>query len=364
LNSGFWILLLCEGDDVACILGWDIGGANIKAAWIETGSDPNDQEKVVSQPFEIWREKDRLPDVLRRMSAAMAPNQCANAMAITITAELSDVFATKREGVLFVLDSIQQCFPDVTSYVLSLSGGFQFLSEARLHPLDFAATNWLASAQYVAKQFPNCLVVDVGSTTTDILPILNGQVCVSGRTDTARLASGELVFTGVLRTNLAAMVQSIPVAGQSCRVASEYFAVSGDVHLILGNLSPQEYTCPAPDGRSPSIESARGRLARLVCADTEMLSTAEIDEMARYIAERQVCQIQDAMEQVISRLPELRNYPVILLGAGVIQGGAAAWSLHLEIGTLRDKWGQEKLTVAPCLAAAYLLAEHLSVSMQ
>jgi (4-(4-[2-(gamma-L-glutamylamino)ethyl]phenoxymethyl)furan-2-yl)methanamine synthase len=349
---------------VGCILGWDIGGANIKAAWIETESDPSDQENVASQPFEIWREKDRLPEVLRSLYAKSAPNRLAHAMAITITAELSDVFATKREGVLFVLDSLQQCFPDVTSYALSLSGEFQLLSEARLHPLDFAATNWLASAQYVAKQFPNCLVVDVGSTTTDILPILNGRVCVSERTDMARLISGELVFTGILRTNLAAMVQSIPVAGRSCRVASEYFAVSGDVHLILGNLSPEDYTCPTPDGRPPSIESARGRLARLVCADTEMLSSAEIDEMARYIAERQVCQIQDGMEQVLSRLPELRGYPVILLGAGAILGGAAAWSLHMEIGTLMDKWGREKLAVAPCLAAAYLLAEHLGVSMQ
>ena len=126
--------------------------------------------------------------------------------------------------------------------------------------------------------------MDVGSTTTDILPVLDGRVYVVGRTDMARLASGELVFTGVLRTNLAVtIVHSVPVAGRNCRVASEYFAVSGDVHLVLGHLGPQDYTCSTPDGHPPSLDSARRRLARLVCADTEMLSVDEIDEMAGYI---------------------------------------------------------------------------------
>jgi (4-(4-[2-(gamma-L-glutamylamino)ethyl]phenoxymethyl)furan-2-yl)methanamine synthase len=348
---------------VVGILGWDIGGANIKAAWVEIDNGRIGRVQAASQAFEIWREKDRLSEALQSLCAATAPDGLTHAMAITITAELSDVFATKREGVWFVLNAIQRCFPDMTSYALSLSGGFVSLSEARLKPLEFAATNWLASALYAAKQYPNCLLIDVGSTTTDILPIMDGRVHVSGRTDMARLASGELVFTGVLRTNLAAIVQSVPVAGRYCRVASEYFAVSGDVHMILGSLRPQDYTCTTPDGRPPSIESARGRLARLVCADTEMLSAAEIDEMARYIFERQVCQIREGLEQVISRLPALRGYPAIILGAGAFLGKAAARSIGLETGDLMNEWGRGELAVAPCLAAAYLLAEHLKAGM-
>jgi (4-(4-[2-(gamma-L-glutamylamino)ethyl]phenoxymethyl)furan-2-yl)methanamine synthase len=354
---------LNKGGGVVCILGWDIGGANVKAAWMEMRNNRVERVQVVSQPFEIWREKDRLPEVLQRLGAAVAPNGFAHAMAITITAELSDVFATKREGVQFVLNCIQQSFPERATYVLSLLGGFVPLGEAQLQPLNFAATNWLASAQYVAGQCPNCLLVDVGSTTTDILPILNGRVCVGGRTDMARLTSGELVFTGALRTNLAAIVQSIPVAGRYCRVASEYFAVSGDIHLILGYLSPQDYTCTTPDGRPPSIESARGRLARLVCADTEMLSAAEIDEIARYVFERQVRQIREGLGQVLSRLPELRGHPVIVLGAGAFLGEAAVKSMGMEIGNMRNDWGQKELAVAPCLAAAHLLAEHLKSEM-
>lgn len=342
-----------------CILGWDIGGANVKAARLALEQNQAAQVRVISQPFEIWREKDRLPEVLRAIFAAATQGLMPQAMAVTMTAELSDIFATKREGVLFVLESIKTCFPDLASYVLSLSGEFVPLSEAQTRPLDFAAANWLATAQWIARQFPNCLLVDVGSTTTDILPILDGQASVSGRTDIARLSSGELVFTGVLRTNLAAIVQSVPVAGRLCRVASEYFAVSGDVHLILGHLRPQDYTCTTPDGQPPSIDSARKRLARLVCADIEMLSTMEIDELARYIYTQQVRQIREGMSQVISRLPRLRSQPVVVLGMGAFLGEAAARSMGLEIRDLASSFGREESAVAPCLAAAHLLAEHL-----
>jgi len=339
------------------IIGWDIGGANVKAAWLGMGLA--DCVRVASQPFEIWREKDRLPDVLRSLTARVMQDASPHAMAITMTAELSDIFATKREGVLFVLSGIRNCFPNLPGYVLSISGEFVSLHEATTRPLEFAATNWLASAQWVSRQFPNCLLVDVGGTTTDILPILNGRVCVSGRTDTGRLASGELVFTGALRTNLAAIVQSAPVGGRFCRVASEYFAISGDVHLILGHLKPQDYTCPTPDGRPPSMNSARSRLAHLVCADAETLSAAEIDDLARYVFERQVGQIRDGMCQALSRLPNLRSHPVIVIGAGAFLGESAARTLGMEIQKLPAGWGREELAVAPCLAAAHLLAEYL-----
>ena len=105
-----------------------------------------------------------------------------------MTAELSDVFATKRDGVTFILESIRSCFPDLAVYVLNLSGQFMPVCEALAHPLDYAATNWLASAQWVARKYPECLMVDVGSTTTDILPILDGKLNVVGRTDMARLS--------------------------------------------------------------------------------------------------------------------------------------------------------------------------------
>jgi (4-(4-[2-(gamma-L-glutamylamino)ethyl]phenoxymethyl)furan-2-yl)methanamine synthase len=346
------------------IIGWDIGGANIKAAWVSQERGLAAQVRVESRPFEIWREKDRLPEVLQEIYRCLTWGVPPQALAMTMTAELSDVFKTKREGVLFVLDCIKMSFPDQSIRVLSLSGDFVSVNEAHSRPLDFAATNWVATVQWIAREFPNCLLIDVGSTTTDILPILNGKACVSGRTDPERLSSGELVFTGALRTNLAAIVQTVPIGSRVYRVASEYFAISGDVHLILGHLMPQEYTCTTPDCQAPSVESARRRLARLVCADTEILSPAEIDEMALYICQQQIRQIREGLEQVLSTSPVHRKHPAVLLGIGAFLGSAAAESIGLDIARLEGNWGKEKLAVAPCLAAAHLLAENLEADLQ
>lgn len=342
-----------------CIVGWDVGGVNIKAACVVWNRRQVRQEHVNSVPFEIWREKNRLPAVLQDVYSAIIPDLPPRAMAVTMTAELSDVFPTKREGVLYVLECVKNCFPDIAAYVLNVSGEFVIMDKAQECPLDFAASNWRASAQWISRKFPNCLLVDIGSTTTDILPVLDGKVIVSGSTDMDRLSSGELVFTGSLRTNLAALAQSVPVAGRICRVASEYFAVSGDVHLILGHLKPREYTCSTPDGQPPSIGAARRRLARLVCADTEMLSTAEIDELARFLYKQQVLQISEGMTQVISRQPRLLNYPVIVFGVGAFLGEAAAEKLGLEVQKLSTGRGDETSAAVPCLAAAHLLSEYL-----
>jgi (4-(4-[2-(gamma-L-glutamylamino)ethyl]phenoxymethyl)furan-2-yl)methanamine synthase len=339
------------------ILAWDIGGANIKAVRLALQRNQARQVKVVSRPFEIWREKDHLPEALSEIHSHLFSTEMPQAIAVTMTAELSDVFATKRDGVTFILESIRSCFPDLAIYVLNLSGQFMPVCEALAHPLDCAATNWLASAQWVARKFPECLMVDVGSTTTDILPILDGKLNVVGRTDMARLTSGELVFTGILRTNLAAIVQTVPVAGRRCRVASEYFAVSGDVHLVLGHLRTQDYTCATPDGQPPSVASARRRLARLVCADTEMLSAGEIDAMAEYIYVRQVSQVCEGLSQALSRLPGLRRSPLVVVGSGAFLGLAAAKSMNLTIADLAATWDREELAVLPCVSAAHLLAE-------
>lgn len=341
---------------MAGILGWDIGGANIKAAWLPPASRAMVTVRTASRPFEIWHGADQLQAILQNLAAAVTPEP-PQAMALTMTAELADVFRTKREGVLFVLQSVRDAFPEYPCSVLSLSGEFVPAQAAQRTPLDFAASNWVATALYLSRQFPHCIMVDVGSTTTDIIPILAGKVSSRGKTDLERLIAGELVYTGLLRTHLASIVHAVPVGGQFCPVSSEYFAISGDVHLILGHIQPQDYDCPTPDGRPASLESARARLARLVCADSEMLAQEAIDRIADYIYQQQLAQIGRALSQVLSQLPGSRQVPVVALGAGAFIAAEAAQRLGLLVTNLADIWGQQEAQVAPCLAAAHLLAE-------
>jgi probable H4MPT-linked C1 transfer pathway protein len=348
------------------VVGWDIGGVNTKAVRLDCGPH-GAGTRAATRYFEIWRDRDRLVEVLRAVAGELGLGG-NEPMAITMTAELSDVFRTRHEGVLFVFDSVTTAFPHHPVYALDLAGDLVPVEQARQRPLDFAAANWLAAALFVAGRYPDCLVVDVGSTTTDIIPIRGGQVVTRGRTDLERLAAGELVYTGILRTNPNTIVSQVPVRGQMSRVAAEYFSIMADVYLLLGRITPGDYTCPTPDGRDKTSEFARQRLARLVCADGETLTEGEVAGLASYLHEKQLQQISEALLQVLSRLDDGNRLPVVATGAGQFLAVEAGRRLGLavmdpaETRFLRENGFLDLAAVMPCLAAAHLLADRLEVS--
>ena len=311
-------------------LAVDIGGANTKAAWLRGTS-----LRTVSRPFEVWRDREGLAAVLREIAT-----DPADAVAITMTAELSDAFRTKREGVAFVLDAAEDVFGDVS--VLTTAGDLISVDAARERPWDVAAANWVATALAVAGEHPDALLVDVGSTTADVIPIAGGRIAASGRNDLERLLAGELVYTGALRTNLAAIAPRVPVRGGWCPVASEYFAISADVHLVLGHL--EAYDCPTPDGRPASVEYARERIARLVCSDVDQLDEAEIDAIAAYLHGEQVRQIEEAARRMA------HSGPVVAAGSGAFLAREVAARLGRTV--VAD-------AVGPAAALAALLAARL-----
>jgi (4-(4-[2-(gamma-L-glutamylamino)ethyl]phenoxymethyl)furan-2-yl)methanamine synthase len=317
-------------------LAVDIGGANTKAARLEGTS-----LRTVSRPFEVWRDREALAAVLREVAAEAGE---ADAVAITMTAELSDAFRTKREGVAFVLAAAEVAFGDRALSVLTTAGELVPVGEAGARPWDVAAANWMATALAVAGAYPDALLIDVGSTTADVIPIAGGQVAATGHNDLERLLAGELVYTGAVRTNLAAIAPRVPVRGDWCPVASESFAISADVHLVLGHLAPEAYDCPTPDGRPATVAFARERIARLVCSDTDQLDADEIDAIAAFLHGEQVRQIEDAARRV-GRAPA----PVVAVGAGAFLAREVAARLGRAVAPA--PWDSPAAALAALLAA-------------
>jgi probable H4MPT-linked C1 transfer pathway protein len=336
---------------VSGVLGWDIGGANLKAAWIdEHGSEP----VVVERPFPLWRESRALPAALREMAAALG---APAAIAVTMTAELADCFATKRDGVAFVLGALGAAFPDVPLSVFGVDGRFHSTTEAQARPLLVAAANWRASAALVARSFPDALFLDVGSTTTDVIPIVAGRVAVHGRTDPTRLRSGELVYTGALRTPVSAIVRHVPLRGRRCRVAAEHFAIAADAYRWLQRFDDTDYTCDTADGRGPGRAESGARLARVVCADREMLTDTDVTAIAESIEAGQVRQIAAGVRQVMRRRGVDGPRTAVLAGRGAFLARAAAERCSLATIDLADDLGTAAARAAPAAAVAYLLAE-------
>lgn len=336
------------------ILGLDVGGANTKAALLECEAGQL-RERVGQRPLPVWQQPQDLPGAIRDLAAALGP---AGAVALTMTAELCDVFPSKRDGVRAVLAAVGQALPNVPVYVWTVAGRFATLAEAEADPLPCAAANWLATATWLARHCAEALLVDVGSTTADLVPIAGGRVAAAARDDTGRLSSGELVYTGVLRTPVCALAPAVPFRGGWCRLAAELFAIAADVHLVLGHITAEDYTCATPDGRPPTLECSRVRLSRAVCGDAEAVSPAEVDAIARYLAEAQVRAVLDAAWQVLSRFPGWQP-AVVGAGLGAFVAREVARRAGLPYRDLAGVTGSHGGQAAPAAAVARLLAwEH------
>jgi probable H4MPT-linked C1 transfer pathway protein len=327
------------------VVGLDVGGANTKAAVVHD----DDRVELVSEPLEVWRQPEVMADaiahVVGRLSSGRAP------VALTTTAELVDVFANKREGVLSVLEAARRALPGRWLRVMTTDGQLIGLDDARAAPLRCAAANWIASALLLARSMPDAILVDCGGTTTDLIPVSGGKVAALGRTDLERLLHGELVYTGALRTNIAAVLSRVPIGGQPCPVSSELFAISADAHLLRASLAPEQCRCTFPDNRGTSLPEVRSRLARVVCADPEQLADGDLEAVAAAVEDAQIASIAGALRRVAARVP---GAPVVVVGVGAFLARAAAERCGLPIRVDASPLGADGGEVAPAVALSVL----------
>jgi (4-(4-[2-(gamma-L-glutamylamino)ethyl]phenoxymethyl)furan-2-yl)methanamine synthase len=304
---------------LADVLGLDIGGAYTKAAYVNTQNGKVTKFEAALEYFPFWkRDTKQLCIMLLALKQRLCGLTVLDCVGVTLTAELSDAYRTKRDGVNQILDCVCQAFARTQVLVLDVDAALRSFESAKAEPLKVASANWAATGWMVAQNIPDCVVVDVGSTSTSIIPIIKGRIAAAGKTDLEKLMNGELVYTGSLRTNVAATVNSIPFRGGVARVASELFAQSGDVHLVLDNIKTEDYTVDTADGKGKMRKDALVRLAHVVCADTDMLTEQDILQIATYIHERQVEQIAEGLNQVYSRLnlSAKKSIAVVVTGLG------------------------------------------------
>jgi len=278
------------------VLGLDIGGANLKAA--HSGGSAR------SSPFALWKDPAQLPAALRRLVADLPPY---DGIAVTMTGELCDCFESKSQGVRAILDAVTAVTDSKPIRVWTLEG-FMKVADVQARPLPAASANWLALAVFAGRFVPgNGMLMDIGSTTTDMVPIASGRPVPKGATDTERLRSFELVYAGVRRTPLCAVLGS--------GVAAELFAMTLDVFLVLGGIAEDAADRNTADGRPAILTAAHARLARMLCADPETLDHQETTKLAQRALLRQVYQLTMAFDHVLHGLPGPAD-TVVVAGEG------------------------------------------------
>jgi probable H4MPT-linked C1 transfer pathway protein len=319
------------------ILGLDIGGANTKAA-------TSDGRFTYSAYLPLWKGCDMegtLNDIRQKACAV-------DAIGVTITGELADCYVSKKEGIGHISTIVKRVFPEAVFY----GSDGRFYPDAGDHGA-LSASNWSASARLVGTVHSNIIFIDVGSTTTDIIPVVGG-VPKAGLTDFERLSRGELIYAGALRTNVAALLHAVTLRDRSVRTASELFAITADVNLLLGNIGEEDYTCDAPDGSEKTREGAARRLARVVCCDLEELSPEEVTELARQAYKRQV---DDLKEGILAVAGHHGLKTATICGTGDFTAKDALKELGMPFTTVANEYGDRVSRVFPAFAVARLLSQ-------
>lgn len=305
-----------ETESLVNVLGLDIGGANIKMST----ADGN----TLAFAFPMWKQPNQLTRTLQNSCSQLIRRP--DIIALTTTAELADCFATKADGVRFVIDAVQEAFPGTPLRVWMTSGEFAEPEDARELTVLVAAANWHALATWAGRGVPSgpALLLDIGSTTTDVIPILDGLPAPKGLSDVERLQCGELVYTGVRRTPVCAMASSVPFRNHLCPLAAEVFATAADVYVLTGDLPEDSADHDTADQRPLTKSHSRNRLAHMLCCDSTEVSEHELQQVAEFLAQRQQAQILTAVDRVVGGLrlqsEVSRDIVPILSGSGAFLG--------------------------------------------
>jgi len=330
-------------------LALDIGWVNLKMA--------NGTGFAEARHFDLWQHPRQLSQELRTLIAEAPGN---DHLLVTMTGEMADCFASKSEGVEFILSAIDTASDGRHTRVYLTNGNMVTPQIAVRNPLLAATSSWHVLARFAgryARSGPG-LLVSVGSTTCNAVPLVDGEIAATGHTDMQRLLSGELIYTGVERSPLCALATAVPYRGQNCPLAQEVFATTRDIYLILGDL-PEEPTSEATaDGRGATKACARARLARSICANDEEFNHKDAVTIAQAVAESQLVRIAAGVEQVVTSMASPPT-TIMLAGRGEYLARRVLDRLQLPVHvvSLSKQLGPHISRCAPAHALAVLARE-------
>jgi probable H4MPT-linked C1 transfer pathway protein len=293
-------------------VGWDVGGAHVKACLVE-GKHIVD---VAQWPCPLWRGLDQLDAAIAGARARWPRAWDATTRhAATMTGEMVDLFADREEGVARLAARLAEALgPSLRLY--GAGAGFCLPHDGARRWRDIASANWRATADVLAPRLRDALLVDIGSTTTDLIALRGGRVAAMGANDAERLATGELVYHGVVRTPLCALAPRVIFDGRVVNVMNEFFATTADVYRLTGELDPAHDQHASADDGPKDADATRRRLARMVGRDARDHSPAQWRALAESWREAQLVDIESQLRRVVAATGLRSDAPVVGAGCG------------------------------------------------
>ena len=317
------------------IIGWDIGGAHLKAVMLDANGG---LQHCIQLPCPLWRGLNELETAIEAAFSLMQvrPDQALHA--VTMTGELVDLFPNRHAGVCEIAKCAVNLLGQNTFFYAannSPNNGFVQFKHVAENAAKIASTNWHASARLLAEYVPDALFIDIGSTTSDIIPIAHRKVALQDCSDASRMQQDTLVYTGVVRTPIMALGQKVTIDHNSVttemNIAAEFFATMADVYRLTGELPVENDMAETADGKGKSQQESARRLARMVGYDVEDQPIETWIKLAFAFRDLQLKQLKTAI------LKHLKpDTPIIGAGAGSFLVKVLSAELGCEYRSLID----------------------------
>ncbi len=342
-------------------IGWDIGGAHVKTVLVDNQGNVMSALQVACP---LWQGLDKLATAVRIVLKRLAIKPEGVTHAVTMTGELADIFPNRLAGVTAIANTLVTLlgkhiyFYSVQSF--QESDHFISIDKMPMNSAQIASANWHASARYIAQKVGAGLMIDIGSTTTDIIPLVEHAVVDVGLTDANRMQQDSLVYTGVVRTPVMALTHKVTLDVVEINVAAEHFATIADVYRLTGELIEDKDMLETADGKSKTKLDAARRLARMVGYDVEDKGMDSWVQLAYAFRAIQIKQIKTA---VIKHLDPTMS--IVGAGTGAFLAKLIAKELkcrYMDVAEMIDSDTCQDVSMClPAYAVAYFASRQKAV---
>ncbi len=285
-------------------LGIDIGGAHIKLVGLD---EKKELIFVDYLKFYFWKEEKSINKIFNYINSKSNKNTLSG---ITMTAELCDIFKNRVDG-----------FRKIYNYCKKLKNNYFFYTKSKkiFEKKNYSAIvsmNWHSIGRLLEKKYKNAIIVDFGSTTTDIICIKNYVIQNKNFDDFSRINSSELVYTGLTRTPIFAINSKVKINGKNFEIIPEFFSDMSDVYRINSILKKEFDIDETADGKKRSKFLSYSRLSRNFGLDHKKSNQNLIKDLSKKIINTQLERIYLAIGKNRSKYKIEKKCKIIVCGIG------------------------------------------------
>ena len=232
---------------------------------------------------------------------------------ITMTAELCDIFKSKKVGANQISNL---CKKLKYNYLFYSTKENTFTKDVKGNYKSIISMNWHAVARFFSRYFKNLIIIDFGSTTTDFICIKDGMIINEGVDDLSRLSEGELIYTGVVRTPLFSIQNKIIYKNKIYHIIPELFSSTSDLYRVNNFIEKDFDIDDEADHQGKSVTKSLIRISRSFAIDYNNKNKKLLLDLSKILIQKQIKTIEDNIEILKEKINFKKKIPILFSGIG------------------------------------------------